>query len=52
MKPITSKILLHVEEFKMIGLKNLRNSFANQKRAKGNDEYNFRNSKQVKLKFD
>ncbi len=51
---MAKKVFLHVEEFKMIGVNRLRNSMGSdfQKvRAKGSDEYNFRNSKPAKIKF-
>lgn len=45
---------MHIDEYKMIGLNKLRRSIGaemKQQRAKGTDEYNFRNSKPIKIKF-
>lgn len=47
-------MFLHIEEYKMIGVNKLRSSMGAElknMRAKGTDEYNFRNSKPAKIKF-
>jgi hypothetical protein len=47
-------VFLHIEEYKMIGINKLRSSLGTEiknMRAKGVDEYNFRNSKPAKIKF-
>ncbi len=45
---------MHIEEYKMIGINKLRSSLGAEiknMRAKGIDEYNFRNTKPAKIKF-